>query len=280
MLDLINMHLISSPGGFHFTKLVGFKEFFGDLFMLQGHPILGWLAEAFHNPAIQIDHLGSGGTLWTLPIEWWFYMFFGWVFLAGGFFKRNPIPYLIIIAFLAVVPVYYLFEGKGNGVFSYIWFTGVIMTLVLNRIPPKALPSLSAALVSAVFFAMLLYYLKYYASNRIYDLKSATFLAGGLFFFFCIFRHTHFIPRRASRVIRLFADSSYTLYLIHYTVCAFLAVFRGNLTDTWLFVLAMLASNLAALALVFAGEMRHKKFNHAIKRRLGIHIPPVSTRPG
>jgi peptidoglycan/LPS O-acetylase OafA/YrhL len=81
----------------------------GNIFMLQDYPGFLFL------PDFSISSFGSARPFWTLAIEWWIYLSFGYLILV--FLKKDKLSLLniLILLFFSVVPVFNLIIGRGNG---------------------------------------------------------------------------------------------------------------------------------------------------------------------
>ena len=74
--------LLCDVGTFYFDKAFIYrdadsvKNFVGNIFMLQDHPVFNYGISRI-NPEFNISAFGSGRPLWSVAVEWWIYMFFG-----------------------------------------------------------------------------------------------------------------------------------------------------------------------------------------------------------
>src|SRR4051794_14178125 len=73
------------------------KAFIGNLLMLQDFPfqpqIYDFFLKTFSlnlSSILPITSFGSARPFWTIAIEWWIYMLFGWIALAHRFRKKHP----------------------------------------------------------------------------------------------------------------------------------------------------------------------------------------------
>lgn len=199
---------------------------------------------------------GSAAPLWTLAIEWHIYMFVGSIF----FMVRRPrsLPYLLPVAlFFGQTSLHYLFgalqaDGVGRGLFS-LWLGGaaIYLSLRAGRIPPRLI-AIAAAIGGAALFVALT------NAHQEYRMRGYPLL---LVFFFGVIAATQSMPPvspRAHRAIAFAANYSFSLYLVHHTVMASMALFFE--TSAAVMVLAVALSNLLAIGLAAVGENRHKVF--------------------
>lgn len=110
------------------------KNFVLNLFQLQGFPVANILYHHYGLDFFYFRHFGSNFPLWTISIEWWLYMFYGFFFFYFTKAKRIKVAYWLILMFLLITPVYYLFVStrveKGLTAF---WFLGTLITYGFMR---------------------------------------------------------------------------------------------------------------------------------------------------
>ena len=111
---------------------IKFKTFFGTLFFQQG---------------IHTNHFGSDGALWTLSLEFWYYILFIALCLA---ISNKTKTWLRIVYGLAVIGMS-LFVGKFTMSMFPIWLFGVALLYVK---PPKV-TSKTRWLVTIPFFLLI-----------------------------------------------------------------------------------------------------------------------------
>lgn len=121
LLDFISIKMM--PGGYQYHDAFNAKTFFGNVLMLQDFPFIK------HTPVHSLTSFGSARPLWTLAIEWWIYLFFGY-FVLVILRKKIKIQHLIVLGIFAIVPMFNLVAGRGNGLFMY-WLFGSMIYLIL-----------------------------------------------------------------------------------------------------------------------------------------------------
>ena len=212
-------------------------QWLGNLVMLQEYPPFQILRRlGMQDRPWFIEAFGSGRPFWTVAIEWWIYLFFGYLAFFVARRKRLTGRDLLVLAAVGVVPLYNAMGGVGQCL-SFVWAIGAVAAWFQDRLMrrggPQALPGrrrwawglAGLVLLSAVMLAgrMLA------TDARIYDLQFALFAAGVLFgIFFLLGAAPIALPRIVSRSIDRIADYSYSLYLIHYTVLIWFAVHRPS----------------------------------------------------
>jgi len=148
-------------------KNIDIQTTLGNLLMLQEFPLIDQASYIVNKPwfdALRIPFFGSDLPLWTLAIEWWLYLFFGWIALAK--FHRST-KWITVALFLSVVPLFQLFIGSrmGAGV-TLIWFFGVLMATLLKdrksegrkEIYLKVLQHPGSLIIISVLAGMLYYF--------------------------------------------------------------------------------------------------------------------------
>lgn len=195
---------------------------------------------------------GTLRPLWTLVVEWWIYIAFG-VLLTH---PRQLAPWLLG-AFALPVLAANLVAGEGQGL-VLIWVMGSLALWPITRLrAAPALLMLLAVVIAAIGLGFL-------PTPRTYSLALNIMLAVSLLLFTWASNNASW--RLPERSIRFFADYSFTLYLVHYTVI----VHGHTLLDVppWTgFVLTILISNVLSLALSHAGERRYPQLQAWLSRR-------------
>ena len=241
------------------------KTLLANLAMLEGY------RGAFDNhDALQWGVYGSAAPLWTLAIEWHIYLFVGAVFFIGA--RQHWVPLLIVIAVVfGQTPLHYLAgdfmgDGVGRGLFA-LWLAGSAVYFAARRLGRGFAVAWLAAAIAAIAFA---------ATTR----ARAEYVFSGYSWltiaFLCVIvgsQGTSLITSaRALRIIRFFADYSFSLYLIHYTVLFALrklwpeAGIPGLLTG-------LLLANVAAIGLAEIGEKHHRKLARWLMRATAATAP-------
>lgn len=127
IIDKINIFLFPELYGHYpaFNK----STFISNIFMLQNFPILNSIS------IFSKTTFGSGRPLWTLPIECFMYMIFGFVFYKL-YNHKNKIVFILIALFCAIVPYFNFVFGWGNGL-TFTWIIGMGVYLIVNKYKDK-----------------------------------------------------------------------------------------------------------------------------------------------
>jgi peptidoglycan/LPS O-acetylase OafA/YrhL len=259
-------------------------DWLGNLFMLQEFPAFQVLRRlGVSDQSWFISVFGSGRPLWTVAIEWWIYLFFGYVAFfvcrRGRLLPRD----LLMLLPLGIVPFYNAMGGVGQCL-SFVWMIGALAAILHARF--GAAMSKRWILAGIGFSALLLGGRIVAAGVKVYDLQCALFVAGILFGLFLLCGKTsNPWPRLLCRVTGFGADYSYSLYLVHYTVLIFLVVHFPSPTrhDPALFALTFVAANVVAMLFRFLFERHYHaiaaRWKAALDRRAATPQPGEDLRP-
>ena len=203
---------------------------------------------------LQWPAFGSASPLWTLGIEWHIYMFAGAIFFI---LKRRGLWLLLLppLAFFGQTPLHYLTgslqdDGVGAGLFS-LWLAGSGTFLLLNcfTIPPL----LS---VAAVTSGLGIYCITVVPGQE-YTISTYPALALAFAGMIALSQRTGMV--RTAPAIRLAADFSFTLYLIHHTLMTAVHFIFPQAGGWLVFIGVVATANLVAWQIAKHGEMKHKK---------------------
>jgi peptidoglycan/LPS O-acetylase OafA/YrhL len=243
------------------------STFVANLFMLEGHPAAIVLPK-FGLPSAPavLAPLGSGRPLWSLAVEWWLYMAFGWLVLARTK-ERSRLRFYVPLAFFLVVPAFNSIAGHGHGV-ATAWFLGAIACLAMQGRHSSALREVSP--VVSVVALVLAVARSFMVHGNAYDMCLVVLLGFALFFaIYGLQGSTHRPSERSVRVIRWLADYSFTLYLTHYTVIELVLLSNRRTSPMATVAICVLAANVIAIAIAVPTEMRHRAMNAWVRRRSG-----------
>ncbi len=209
LIDYVRVNLF----GFFYEHHVAlnFKTFFGNILMLQDFPrFMGSQSNGFI-----ITSFGSGRPFWTLAVEWWIYMFVGYLFLTDKE-HRNKLIFFPIAFFLAIVPLEHLFGGRGTGLFG-AWMLGAVAYHVYKENVLQHF-GLIHNLGFAAFF--LIQAIDAVLGTKGYDLYFAFYLTCTGVFVIEIIRRVQ-LPKPLGLFAVFLGSFSYSIYLIHYSIFEF-----------------------------------------------------------
>ena len=254
LIDRWAIHL--DPASYGHGTAMNWKTFVGNVFMLQDHPLGKRLDYA-------VTSFGSARPLWTLAIEWWIYMGFGWLVLRG---KKPLVLWLALLAVLLIVPAHNVLFGRGNGL-ALVWIFGALLYLATSA--RRLLAARTEALVVAfVMFAGLAIWLLR-TTKEPYDPKfAALFAAALLCAVLAIDRIRWRVPPFLAAAIRFVANYSFTLYLLHYSLLDLIAhnpVFESPRANFWF---AVVCANSLSIVVAYFTEFRHRALAAWLKTKL------------
>lgn len=205
--------------------------------------------------ALNWPTFGTAAPLWTLAIEFHIYLFVGAVF----FFLRGDRWWpmlLIFVACFARLPLSLLFgaavpEGVGQSLFA-LWLCGFALAHVLGS---DALPRAALATISisglGIYAAGVVPGHEYAAPLYVY----LAIFFGGLMSLSLKSKMTGTKP--AARIVKFFAEYSFTLYLIHYSILIALREMLP-LGSGWSVLVAVCVSNVVSMLVARFTERYHK----------------------
>ena len=276
-LDTLNKNLFGDAYYYTRSNSYDLRTFLGNLLMLQDHPfqtvptkiLSQWLSvsPAWFPP---ITSFGSARQLWTVAIEWWIYLLFGWLALGGPIRLKRPVVYWTGVLFFLAVPWFnWVFGGRGSGL-TLMWGLGLVILALLSQAPRNWFEG-DALFLAGFFFLASLARLLY--TQEAYDVLFVTLFALSLYFVLNDLqrRPEMTIPKGVSTVITFTSNFSYTLYLVHGTVLYFLVNWLG--TGVRNFALGFVFSNLFSVVLYEAFEKHHRAVAKRLKTAMGISSP-------
>lgn len=255
VIAAIDGALLLSGYEYAFWNGYSITDFVGNVLMMQDFPVLG--------EVLGITSFGSGRVLWTLAVEWWIYMLFGWTLLMRGS-SRFWIGFVLLLP----VPLYNL-GGRGDGL-TVMWGLGVLCCLALrsNRAHIRR-RSVGWSLVS--FFTVLAA-IRICITKDAYDLLFAALAAGALFaLLLTLDAGKPDVPERLRRSVKVCADYSFTLYLLHLSVARAVMAASDDMNSWGKFCLIVVISNCVSALVAMPTEMRHSQFRDFLKGR-SVHL--------
>ncbi|MDE4907284.1 acyltransferase [Methanogenium marinum] len=222
-----------------------------NLFMLQNYPLLPFVAT-----------FGTGRPLWTLAIEWWIYMFFGWI-IFRTVSKHINYKYLFVLFIFSIVPIYNLFGCIGGGLFlTWIFGMGIFVLLNESYLNINKLQTCLGLIICLIGSTTSIVICKL----NVYNPYFGFFISISILLILYLFSKKKNQKNKKNAIVHLFAGYSYTLYLIHYSIFSFLVNFQESISTTLIFILGFLLSNICALFLAIPGEMKYRKLSAYLKR--------------
>lgn len=199
IIDFISIKI--NKDSYSFYKAYNLKQFIGNLFMLQGTVVN-------HISGIEFIPFASGRPLWTLSIEWWFYLLYGFVFLAITNNTTLTFKKCIIGNLLLLIPIDYLITGGGNGL-GFVFGLGILTFYIYDLIESNM-----AKIILPVSCILYIWYgLLYKEAYTVYS-----FLI--LWVMFCCLMKIgkSCVGGGRNSAILFISQSTFMLYLIHYSI--------------------------------------------------------------
>jgi peptidoglycan/LPS O-acetylase OafA/YrhL len=230
----------------NYEENLGILSFLGNLLMLENFPFL------------RVEAFGTCRPIWTLAIEWWIYMFYGYLYLSVGHKFRNVLQ-ILILTFLGFST--YLNTVNQNSL-TISWLLGLLLFDLYNR---KVLAKIGngVKLYFATLIVFLLFY-RIYKTNGGYDLVVSFGLLSLLLIVFDLFERVK-VKKYFIFLTNKLANCSYSLYLIHYTVFEAGLHFFGHVEKISLFFLLFAIANIISFAM---GYFLERKLTIFLKRIL------------
>lgn len=249
LVDLIGFSIT----GQYFSWTIYTANLLINSLQLQEFPLATWLNEKYMIEFFRFHYLGTDLPLWTISIEWWLYMFYGFVVFHFLSKEKTSVTRIAVLLFLSIVPFYYLFvSARMEKGLTLYWFLGILLTstnfnLFQNK---RAVFNLSIVIIITGIFG----FASFGPSSSI------------LIFFFGLFLLTQSddanklsVHARIKRIGESLSGYSYSLYLIHYSLIYFATTvfhFEKNIQN---FLVLFIVNNL--IAYIFA-EIFEKKSKH------------------
>ena len=199
---------------------------------------------------------GSGRPIWTLFIEWWLYVAYGYFFFKCKKDDENGtlqcIKIIVGVALFTIPLGGYIWQGGQYAMTIYAFVMGIICNRIYIRLSASKI-RLSLTCTFILFAGSCLYF------KDAYHFLTVIFM-GLLFLQFLVLgrdKSSHIGERGEKRLIFL-SGVTYPLYLIHYTVIEFFLFTPFISSEILQFILSVALSNLIAIALYLAFRPRKK----------------------
>lgn len=256
LLDTVSAYI--NPE-YAFSQFVNAKQLLGNVLMLQDFPVFPYLKRITGLSELQITSFGSGRPLWTVAIEWWLYLFFGFII-----YKKFTFRNIIFWIFLLIVPLYNL-EGRGNGL-SLVWFAGAF---ILYQVKVDKYQIRHAWVLMFLFLLVALVRL-FTNDFEVYDM--GFFLPLAAVFYLLVKElqqncDANSFVNKFKVVAGVLASYSYTLYLLHYTVIVFIINLNLKLNKWVEISIGFILSNVISYLFALITEFRYPQLRNKIKAK-------------
>ena len=239
-------------------------------------------------PFPAVTPFGFNGILWTLVVEWWIYMFFGWLVIGSlrVMEKRKSYkPYWVLffaVAALLSLVLLTLFQEYSS--FIIVWFAGALMMLAISSSRLNSILSSSVARnvlegLFQIFLAITIFdiYVIFAWTRQYYDVLL------GLLLSICVFLGVLLLNGRARdrgpklifnkkfvSIVNSGAGFSFTLFLTHYPILIFLNGLNLSVDRFYMIIPILLITNVTAFIIAYFTEKKHKQIAYEIKKLLCI----------
>ena len=235
-------------------------------------------------PLPSVTPFGFNGILWTLAVEWWIYMAFGW-FVIGSLVllgKRQRGNAYKIVFFIITAALGLLLAGFSQefGSSIIVWFVGALMTLAISNETLRAkFSGRLATRVSAILFVLAFAgaafgaYTAFAWTSQYYDVFLGLELSAFVFFGVLLLNGKGIgrvskcmLNKHIVKWVTVGAGFSYTLFLTHYPIIIFLNGLNLPIDRFPMALLLLLITNFTAFSIACFTEKRHKNLAKTIKR--------------
>lgn len=234
-IDLVSQQIDSSR--YDYLPAFNISTFFYNVFMLQDFPLWSFIFKDDWQPT----SFGSARILWTISIEWWFYMFFGLMFFC--YLRKEEKSTLKIVLFFvsAIVAWHYLYGSRGRHLTLY-WMFGMFMMLNYDRYKEKVSGVVANSLILICSLATCISVQMKVIDG--YNFIFSVFLSLAMISFLSLSDYISF--ERVDKLIKMLASYSFTLYLVHYSIMDL--IMKHNVIDNKYiaFCAAFVLSNVTA----------------------------------
>lgn len=240
--------------------------------------------------ASTISAFGFNDVLWTLTVEWWLYMFFGWIILGSlTLLRKNSLPRVYKLIFFAITTLLgtmIIALAFDYIAFILVWFMGAMTMLAIsNPTIQSKLRGHAATLILASFLLISVAAVGYEA-YKIFSFTHESFnFVFGLLISVCIFLglfiiNSKSIPGVSKLLLKkqvvncssYMASFSYTIFLIHYPILLFLNGLNLATDRMLLLIPIVLLINEIAFIISSLTEKKHKILAAKIKKTLNIPL--------
>lgn len=263
-LNLMHLRINSEHFTFFFGNIESLNvwNFFANLFMLQTlQPIVG----------VEYTSFGDAAQIWTLGMEWWLYLSFGWYVLRQkSRSSQYDLWFWIPLLLFSAVPFFRTFVIDHG--FLVFWYFGVGITLVFLK-KPEIISRFLWVLYIVIPAAVLLLMFDILRYHAVAGFDFYQDYALGFFFsilmLFVIFLLNR-LPTTAGPLLesgsKLMANYSYTLYLLHLSIVSVVFLLDPRFSTPVVAIFAFFAANIVSLIVALFTEMRYKQLAVYLKR--------------
>jgi peptidoglycan/LPS O-acetylase OafA/YrhL len=248
------------------TTHTGPIHFIGNLLMLEDYPLFQILRRLGVDSTLFVRPYASAEPYWTLPIEFWLYVVFGYVFFFAYLRRGRPSLAATLLGAVALLAVtYHAATGYGQCL-SLFWILGAVgpWAISADRALQRrfGLSDRTTLLLVLAWIGLCLSLIVLRGSSRgldFYELQLGLFVAGLLMGLIWLTGHVNidFAPRLSSAA-RTIAKQTYALYLTHNAVLTYYLANFGTRISLLEGVGLIAACNVAAVPFYWLFDRHHK----------------------
>ncbi len=271
-VDVVSFSLF--PAEYSYDETFNLKTFLLNVFMLQDYPMIDFRSIFSGNISVATllnfnlisQPFASGRPLWTLALEWWFYLFFGFLVLHKTI-KLNSVLKFFIFLVLAFIPLLNTTFMRGSCL-TYVWFMGVLMYFAVSSPLMKSIYNSKILIGAFIFLALLRVFTN---KNEAYDFQLALILTIIFALLLNFYSNSSvFNNQTVNTWIRTSANYSFTLYLIHYSIIDFAKNYINEGQSFMGLGALFIICNVLAFSIAYYTEFRHKEFREFFHSRYAV----------
>ena len=239
-----------NPSMYRYYESYDWKSFLGNLLLLQWTSIN-------HIPGIHLLAFGSGKPLWTLSIEWFFYLIYAKLYLSISNRLEFGWKDIAVLGASLLLTIEFLIGGRGGGL-GVVFSLGVLAYYFYDRISQRiALPLFLGSLMLFILYGII--------KKQVYSIFPFLFL----WMFLCsgvkLFQQKTSSARNP--ILSFLSGSTFMLYMIHWSIFDFFYCFQLSI-DPKLFFILITAPSIGIALILYACFGRRKLLKRlAAKRR-------------
>lgn len=256
ILDLILLYIFNFS---EYNKAISFSSFISNILMLQDFPLIEFIFKKLEKFNF-ITSFGSARQLWTVAIEWWIYIFIGYLMLQK--FTIKSIGIFLLSFFVIFTNV----AGRGNGL-TIMWFLGSLTYFITNKNVFK--PTRNKIFLYIILALPLIIFRLKVNQFNVYDAGFYTLLAS-IFLLIIIYlqNNKNFKIKYFESFFKFLADYSFSLYLLHYTIIVFFMNLNLKLNINFQIIILFVLINIISFLFSKIFETHYLTLRDKIKKYL------------
>lgn len=230
------------------------KYFFSNLLMLPENPVLERIQ--YMLPPEEswrfLGFFGGNKPLWSLSLEWWFYIFFGAVFYWR---QSGRSKYLWLLLSIPFALGYAVLPGRAGWGLSFIWMSGTIIHYMLSK-------GISIRFKGVTFWLLLLVTAVLISGFTLWAILAIIpLIYVGIDEFN---RRSHPAMSRFFKLFKWPANYSYSIYILHYPLLL-IALELDSIDPVLACLFAIVSSNVIAAIFYIYIESKYKIISNWLK---------------